>query len=105
MHGVYSRIEIFIREGDCAMFTESLLESSGVHQHTRRGWTTAASLAVQAIVIGMLALIPMLYPSALSLVRRPPDVPIFSVTAAPPPVATQASVPSAAQRQIAIPVR
>src|SRR5947209_10022433 len=64
------------------MFTETLLESSGLHQRSNRGWSTAASVALQVVVIGALALVPMLYPDAMSLVRRPPEVPIFS---APPP--------------------
>src|SRR5438270_10918643 len=64
------------------MFTETLLESSGLHQRSNRGWSTAASVALQVVVIGTLALVPMLYPDAMSLVRRPPEVPIFS---APPP--------------------
>lgn len=67
------------------MFTESLLESSGLHQRSHRGWTTAASIMLQVIVIGTFALVPILYPEALSLVRKPPEIPIFS-SPAPPPV-------------------
>src|SRR5206468_2507750 len=66
------------------MFTETLLESSGLHQRSNRGWSTAASVALQVVVIGTLALVPMLYPDAMSLVRRPPEVPIFSPSAPPP---------------------
>src|SRR5947209_17976469 len=77
------------------MFTETLLESSGLHQRSNRGWSTAASVALQVVVIGTLALVPMLYPDAMSLVRRPPEVPIFSAPPAPPvaPTEHQATTP------------
>lgn len=60
------------------MFAESLLESSGA-QRTRRGWTTAASITVQAAILGVIALVPLIYPDALSIVRPEAiSIPLFS---------------------------
>jgi protein TonB len=85
-HAVSIRaLRSFARRRLATMFTESLLESSGLHQRTHRGWTTAASLMLQVIVIATFALVPILYPEALSLIRKPPEIPIFS-SPAPPPV-------------------
>ena len=44
------------------MFTESLLESSA---HSRRGWTTILSFAVQTVAIAGLVLLPLFYTQAV----------------------------------------
>jgi len=44
------------------VFTESLLESSA---HSRRGWTTILSFAVQTVAIAALVLLPLFYTQAL----------------------------------------
>jgi protein TonB len=58
------------------VFTESLLESSA---HSRRGWTTIPSFAVQTVTIAALVLLPLFYTQALpgvvtlgSLIGPPP---------------------------------
>ena len=66
------------------MFAENLLESAGPRRG-RRGWTTAASLTVQAAALSLFALIPLVYPDAISLLRPEPiSIPIFSNAPAPP---------------------
>ena len=66
------------------MFYDSLLESSPIAHRSHRRWTTAASLAAQITLFSALAVVPMIYPEALSLVHRTPDIPIFA--SAPQPV-------------------
>lgn len=39
------------------MFSESLLQNTG---HTRRGWTTLVSFAIEAVALGLLVLVPLL---------------------------------------------
>lgn len=74
------------------MFAESLLESAG-GGHTHRGWTTAASITVQAVVLSLFAIIPLLYPDALSIVRPETiSIPLFSN--APVPVSRELPHPS-----------
>jgi periplasmic protein TonB len=74
------------------MFAENLLES-GRPRRGRRAWTTAASLTVQAVVLSLFALIPMLYPDAISLLRPEPiSIPMFSTAPPPPTNATHHSV-------------
>jgi periplasmic protein TonB len=46
------------------MFTDSLLDAAWT-DHSRRGWTTFVSLAVQAIGAGVLLLLPLFYTQAL----------------------------------------
>lgn len=50
------------------MFAESLLETSWA-QRSRRGWMTATSFGLQAIVIGVLLTIPLLQTVGLPLAR------------------------------------
>jgi protein TonB len=82
------------------MFSESLLESSVAHHRSNRGWTTAASLAAQIMLLSALAVVPMIYPEALSLVQRTPEIPIFSSAPQPVPATPnsqrQSFAPSAA---------
>ena len=56
------------------MFAESLLESNHPIQ-MRRGWTTLASLAIQAAALIALVAAPVLFPEALRLQARVPNPP------------------------------
>ena len=71
------------------MFEDSLLESTG-RIKTRTTWTTMMSFGIQAFIIGVLVLIPLIYTEALPkaslttfLVAPPPPPP-----PPPPPAAT-----------------
>ena len=73
------------------MFEDSLIESSG-RIHTKRGWTTVVSVGFQAVAIGVMILIPLIYTEALPsqmmttfLVAPPPPPP-------PPPPAAMVKV-------------
>ena len=75
------------------MFEDSLIESSG-RIRTKRGWTTVISVAFQAVAIGIMILIPLIYTEALPkqamtamLVAPPPPPP-----PPPPPAATPVKV-------------
>jgi protein TonB len=67
------------------MFAESMLETSWA-QRTRRGWTTFTSFGLQALVIGVLLLLPLwktiglpsarVLPTPLSLGTPPPMAPV-----------------------------
>lgn len=66
------------------MFTESLQESSA---HSRRGWTTILSFAVQTVVIATLVLLPLFYTQALPgivtlgpLIGPPPGEPAHAAS-------------------------
>ena len=66
------------------MFTESLLESSA---HSRRGWTTILSFAVQTVAIAALGLLPLFYTQALPgivtlgpLIGPPPGEPAHAAS-------------------------
>src|ERR1017187_10386222 len=50
------------------MFTASLLDSPWPNR-SRRGWSTLASFAVQALAVGSLLLLPLIYTSGLPLLR------------------------------------
>jgi periplasmic protein TonB len=62
------------------MFADSLLETSWA-QRSRRSWTTLTSFGLQAVVMGLLLLLPLIQPVALPLMRavEPP------ISLAPPP--------------------
>ncbi len=63
------------------MFAESLLESNHPVQ-MRRGWTTLASVAIQAAALIALVAVPVLFPEALRLQARVPNPPtIFTPVA------------------------
>ena len=73
------------------MFEDSLIESAG-RIHTKRGWTTVVSVGLQAVAIGVMILIPLIYTEALPsqmmttfLVAPPPPPP-------PPPPAAMVKV-------------
>lgn len=53
---------------DQAIFADSLLESSWT-QRSRRSWTTLSSFGLQAVVIGILLLLPLLRPLALPFLQ------------------------------------
>ena len=55
------------------MFGDSLLEVPAA-QRVRKGWITAGSMALQALAMGCLLLIPLLKPVGLSLIRTVPTV-------------------------------
>jgi periplasmic protein TonB len=78
------------------MFADSLLDSPWANR-SRRGWTTLVSFAVQALAVGSLLLLPLLYTSGLpplqfmaALVAPTPP------PAAPPPAAHVRTANSAA---------
>ena len=54
------------------MFADSLLETSWA-QRTRRSWTTLTSFGLQAVVIGLLLMIPLLKTVGLPLGTRSSD--------------------------------
>jgi protein TonB len=62
------------------MFADSLLESSWA-QRSRRSWTTLSSFGLQAVITGILLLIPLLRPVALPFLK-PLTTPVML---APPP--------------------
>lgn len=79
---------VFPRRDDSevpSMFEDSLLESGGRRQK-RSLWTTAASFALQSLVVGLLFLVPLFYtdtlpkPEVTTLIYAPPPPP-------PPPAA------------------
>ena len=68
------------------MFESSLLESSG-RLRSRPGWTTAASVTLQSLALGLFVLIPLLHTEALPamrLVMRPVPVPRGTPVRVPP---------------------
>lgn len=67
------------------MFAESMLETSWAHR-TRRGWTTLTSFGVQAVVIGLLLLIPLLQTVGLPSGRVLPTPISWGAPPAPPHV-------------------
>ena len=59
------------------MFADSLCDSAGTNR-SHRGWTTLASFAVQALAIGGLLILPLLYTQGLpqlQWIRSDPLVP------------------------------
>ncbi|MEO5937034.1 MAG: energy transducer TonB, partial [Terriglobales bacterium] len=60
------------------MFEDSLIESTG-RIRTRTGWTTMMSFGIQALIIGVLVLIPLIYTEAL------PKASLTTFLVAPPP--------------------
>src|SRR5207248_6258828 len=61
------------------MFEDSLIESAG-RIHTKRGWTTVVSVGFQAVAIGVMILIPLIYTEA-----RPSHMMTIFLLAPPPP--------------------
>lgn len=79
-----------------AMFAESMLETSWA-QRTRRSWMTVTSFGLQALVIGLLLLLP-LWKTVGVPTSRTLSTPIsLGRTAAEPPETAQASPASARQ--------
>lgn len=80
------------------MFEDSLIESTGqIHTHSRR--YAAGSLIFQATLVGVLALLPYLYPSAL------PRHSLSVLLTAPPPPPAPPSLPQHAAVQNGRPVQ
>jgi protein TonB len=71
------------------MFEDSLLESGG-RLRTKRGWTTVLSFALQAFLVAILILIPLLYTEAL------PKQQLMTFLVAPPPPPPPPPPPAAA---------
>lgn len=65
------------------MFADSMLDASWA-QRTRRNWTTLTSFGLQAVIIGLLLLLPLLKTVGLPSVRALPTPVSWG---APPPVA------------------
>jgi len=83
------------------MFEDSLVESAG-KLRTKRGWTTILSFALQAFLLGIMVLIPLIYTEALPkqqlmtfLVAPPPPPP-----PPPPPAATPVKTVKVVQTEI-----
>jgi protein TonB len=62
------------------MFADSMLETSWA-QRSRRSWMTLTSFGVQAVVVGILLLLPLVRPVALPFMRPLPT----PISMAPPP--------------------
>jgi periplasmic protein TonB len=65
------------------MFADSMLETSW-SQRARRSWTTLTSFGLQAVVIGLLLLLPLLKTVGLPSVRRTVSTPISMGRPEPP---------------------
>ena len=77
------------------MFADSLLDSPWTDR-SRRGWTTLASFAVQAVAVGGLLLVPLLYTQGL------PQLQLIAALVAPtPPPAPPALQPTRSSRETA----
>ncbi len=72
------------------MFEDCLIESGGRLKSNRRGATTLLSFFLQAILLGVLILIPLIYTEAL------PKQQLMSLLVAPPPPPPPPPPPSAA---------
>lgn len=66
------------------MFAESMLETSWAYR-SRRSWTTLTSLGLQAVVIGLLLLIPLLHTVGLPSVVHTISMPVSLGTQVPVP--------------------
>jgi len=78
------------------MFADTL-ESSWA-ERSRRGWTTLTSFGLQALVVGLLLLLPLLRPDALPLLRRlSTPVSAGQLPAEPTPVASRPQPTTATQ--------
>ena len=78
------------------MFEDSLVESSG-RIKTKRGWTTFLSFGFQAVLIGILILIPLIYTEAL------PKSQMMTFLVAPPPPPPPPPPPAAAPVRVVKP--
>lgn len=84
-------VEISARESqEDIMFTDSLLES-GWHSGSHRIWTTLTSLSLQALAVGVLLLLPLLYTQGLPRLSLLERLPLPSPPPAPAPVAAERS--------------
>jgi protein TonB len=78
------------------MFEQSLVISSRHSIAPQRRWSTAAAAALEATVLSVLVLYPLLHPAAMSQLFTPrAPAPIFTVSASPPPSVRAVSQSSA----------
>ena len=70
------------------MFADSMLETSWA-QRSRRSWMTLTSFGLQALVVGLLLLLPLIRPVALPFMRPLPTPISMTVPAGPPPIEPQ----------------
>ena len=69
------------------MFAENIVVESSWQQRTRRGWTTLTSFVLQAVMIGLLLLIPLLQTAGVPLGRAlPTPISWGAPPAARPPI-------------------
>ena len=68
------------------MFEDSLIESGGKPK-TKRGWTSLLSFILQAMIIGVMVLIPLIFTEAL------PKAQLMTFLVAPPPPPPPAAAP------------
>ena len=69
------------------MFAESLIDSSWA-DHSRRGWTTLVSFAVQGVAAGVLLIMPLFYTQALPQFQLTARLVAPTPPPAPPPAAS-----------------
>ena len=63
------------------MFEQSLVISSRQPIQSQRQWSTAAAASLEALVLSVLAVYPLLHPAALPQITSPrAPAPIFSAT-------------------------
>ena len=66
------------------MFADSFYESPWANR-SRRGWTTLASFAVQAALVALLLVLPLIYTGALPQFQKPEIISMPAAQLAPPP--------------------
>ena len=74
------------------MFADSMLETSWA-QRSRRSWTTLTSIGLQALLVGLLLLLPLIRPVALPFLRPLPTPVMMSVPPGPPAGSAQRTPP------------
>jgi protein TonB len=70
------------------MFADSMLETSWA-QRSRRSWMTLTSFGLQALVVGLLLLLPLIRPVALPFMRPLPTPISMTVPPGPAPIEPQ----------------
>jgi periplasmic protein TonB len=65
-----------------SMFANCMLETSWTHR-SRRSWTTLSSFGLQAVLIGVLLLLPLLKTVGVPLVSRTVSVPVSTANTTP----------------------
>jgi hypothetical protein len=80
------------------MFADSLLDS-GWHARSRRGWSTLGSFAIQAVAVGSLLLMPLIYTTHLPQLSPPESLVVASPSSAAPLAAHSRTTRSSATQQ------